>query len=286
VIENIRNICRENQQLLWLATDQPNWQDPDWSADFKYQFNSRGFRGPEWPDDLSDAVWTFGDSEMLGVGLPYHASIPGQLSALFEKTAVNVSIMRASNAWIARQVNWLLNDSLSVSRILIQWSFTTRTELDLGQAKSIELLELYKSIKQFHWPKVKTAKDLHQVNPMVMENLDQDPYGRKIHRMRGAQENAQIHCRPELLFNMGGARSTVKLIADVQKNAPPDCKIVHSFVPNFGTEQEKQFVYDELDQLGVDYIPEYSQIDYARDGQHSGIETVKQFTSKVYDRLL
>lgn len=286
MIENIRNICRENQRLLWLATDQPDWQSSEWMADFNYQFNSKGFRGPEWPEDLNNAIWTFGDSEMLGVGLPYEHTIPGQIATQLCKPAIGVAILRASNDWIARQVHWLLSDTVSVQKILIQWSFTTRTELDLGQAKSVEMLELYKSIKQFHWPKVNTVKDLQKVNPIIMENLDQDPYGRKIHRMRGAQENAQIHCRPELLFNMNGAKNTVRLIENVQSNCPSDCKIVHSFVPKFGTEEEKSYVYSKLDQLGINYIPEYQQIDFARDNKHSGTSTIKKFVSEVHDRLL
>ena len=33
-----------------------------------YQFNSRGFRDNEWPADIHNSIWCFGDSFTVGLG--------------------------------------------------------------------------------------------------------------------------------------------------------------------------------------------------------------------------
>jgi len=280
VIENIRNICRENQQLLWLATDRPERTGSPLTSNINYRFNSRGFRDHEWPDNLDNTSWLLGGSHMVGVGLSFEDTATVQLNS------INVSILNASNSWIARQILWLFAENIKINNVIIQWQSVLSTELDLKQAKSLEFLALYKDIKKFHWPKVKTVQDLNLVNPIIMENLDQDPYGRKVNRMRGAQETAQIPYRPERLFCMGGARSLIEDIVSVEAACLCDTKLIHAFAPGFATDKEKQYIYSTLDEMQISYVPELKQIDYSRDNKHSGIQTVRHFVAQVKDQLV
>ena len=51
----------------------------------EYQYNSRGFRDHEWPEDLSDVIWCVGDSFTEGLGQPFGETWPCLLQ---EKTGI------------------------------------------------------------------------------------------------------------------------------------------------------------------------------------------------------
>ena len=88
----------------------------------KYDFNSRGFRDSNWPDDLSTVTWCLGDSFTLGIGSPVEHTWPQQLN----QACVNISMDGASNAWIARQACHILK--LQPRNMVIVWSFLERRE--------------------------------------------------------------------------------------------------------------------------------------------------------------
>lgn len=93
-----------------------------------YQFNSRGFRDNEWPADLNNAIWCFGDSFTVGMGQPQHEIWPQVLQEQMNIRTINISMNGASNDWIARKVVDLL-DTITPSAVCIQWSYLHRREL-------------------------------------------------------------------------------------------------------------------------------------------------------------
>jgi len=100
----------------------------------KYSFNSRGFRGDEWPEDLSDVVWAIGDSFTLGVGSPLTHTWPHQLQTRLGRRCINVSLDGASNKWISRRTQQIIAE-VSPQLVVVQWSFLHRDEspnLDLS----------------------------------------------------------------------------------------------------------------------------------------------------------
>ena len=92
----------------------------------EYQYNSRGFRGPEWPSNLEDICWCVGDSFTAGLGVPYHHTWHQVLSSKLKINTINVSMDGASNSWITRKTIDLLK--IKPKNIIIQWSYIHRRE--------------------------------------------------------------------------------------------------------------------------------------------------------------
>ena len=98
-----------------------------WPVD--YQYNSRGFRGPEWPEDLNSVLWCLGDSFTVGIGSPWSHTWPQRLSQRLNRPTVNVSMDGASNAWLSRKCQQIYQ-AVQPQNMIIMWSFLHRRELD------------------------------------------------------------------------------------------------------------------------------------------------------------
>ena len=97
-----------------------------------YNYNSRGFRDTEWPDnitELQDSVWCFGDSFTVGVGSPLTHTWVNLLQSKLNQRCINVSMDGASNKWIARKAIQVLK-TIKPKIIVIQWSYPQRGESD------------------------------------------------------------------------------------------------------------------------------------------------------------
>jgi len=95
-----------------------------------YQFNSRGFRDAEWLDDLSElsqCTWCVGDSFTVGIGQPYAHIWPQVLSKKSGIRTINVSMDGASNDWISRQCQHIMQ-AINPLRLVVMWSYTHRRE--------------------------------------------------------------------------------------------------------------------------------------------------------------
>ena len=107
------------------ARDKKHWLT--YEKLVEYKFNSRGFRDIEWPEDLDNAVWCFGDSFTVGMGQPYTEIWPQLLQQQTSTRTINISLNGASNDWIARKVIELL-EYLTPTAVCIQWSYLHRRE--------------------------------------------------------------------------------------------------------------------------------------------------------------
>ena len=96
-----------------------------------YQYNSRGFRDDEWPQDLESlqqAIWCIGDSFTVGIGQPYAHIWPQVLSTRTSRRTINVAMDGASNAWIARRARQIQQE-IAPTCMIIMWSYWHRREL-------------------------------------------------------------------------------------------------------------------------------------------------------------
>lgn len=96
----------------------------------EYQYNSRGFRDQEWPenfDQLQDAVWCIGDSFTVGVGSPIENTWPRVVAKTLNARIINVSMDGSSNEWIARRTVDIFN-AIKPNRIIVMWSYFHRRE--------------------------------------------------------------------------------------------------------------------------------------------------------------
>ena len=165
-----------------------------------YDYNSRGFRDEEWPDDLSNAIWCFGDSFTVGIGCPREHTWTYLLKKQTNRPTINVSMDGASNQWIARKCLAIIQE-INPKTIVIQWSYTHRRE-----SNNITL-----SDEDRRLPNIKTtvADDIKDTIDCI-GRLEKAKTGRVIHSFIPEfidQENKK-------LFNLALSRSAEQLIPE------------------------------------------------------------------------
>lgn len=137
ILPNLNLPSRANQRWKFSGIDQlTNCLDKNhfktYPYDIEYAYNSRGFRGPEWPttiEKLKQSIWCVGDSFTVGIGSPESHSWPGRLRDVTHQNVINVSMDGASNEWIARITEEIIN-KINPANIIIMWSYTHRREID------------------------------------------------------------------------------------------------------------------------------------------------------------
>ena len=92
-----------------------------------YAYNSFGYRDEEWPGDLNNSIWCVGDSFTVGLGQPYEETWAKLVEKQVGERIINVSMNGASNDWIARRAQAII-DNFNPRIILIQWSYCHRRE--------------------------------------------------------------------------------------------------------------------------------------------------------------
>ncbi len=92
-----------------------------------YFFNSYGYRDDEWPEDLTNHIWSIGDSFTIGLGQPIDEIWPKLVEQRLNRRVINVSMNGASNDWIARRACYIL-ENLKPAVLFIQWSYLHRRE--------------------------------------------------------------------------------------------------------------------------------------------------------------
>lgn len=92
-----------------------------------YSYNSFGYRDEEWPTDLNNDIWCVGDSFTVGLGQPQDETWAKLVEKQVGERIITVSMNGASNDWIARRVQTII-DSFNPRIILIQWSYCHRRE--------------------------------------------------------------------------------------------------------------------------------------------------------------
>lgn len=135
ILPDLRLKSRENVECLYLSSDDPAYvKDINWfnsyPYQFKYSFNSRGFRDAEWPhtvEELKNSIWCFGDSAVTGVGAPVEHSWPYVLQSVTGSRTINISMDGASNEWIARRAAQVIAE-IDPKNIIIMWTYLHRRE--------------------------------------------------------------------------------------------------------------------------------------------------------------
>jgi len=101
----------------------------NYSKKITYEYNSKGFRDKEWPEDLSDVIWCVGDSFTVGVGQPFEEIWPQLLEKKTGKRCLNVGEDGCSNdtmALRAQEIFKLYKPKL----IIVMWSYFSRRRIN------------------------------------------------------------------------------------------------------------------------------------------------------------
>lgn len=132
LLTNLQNPALANQRFYYSGMDSPmQCMDVKHFRDYPYtviyEYNSRGFRDREWPDNLTDSIWCLGDSFTVGIGCPIEHTWPSVLEYKSNKRTISISMDGASNNWIARQAIAVLEE-IRPTYMVIMWSYLHRRE--------------------------------------------------------------------------------------------------------------------------------------------------------------
>lgn len=101
----------------------------NYPKEITYQYNSRGFRDREWPEDLSDVIWCVGDSFTVGIGQPVEETWPQLLEKKTGKRCLNLGEDGCSNDSIALRIQEIYK-LYDPKLIIVMWSYFSRRRID------------------------------------------------------------------------------------------------------------------------------------------------------------
>lgn len=232
---------------------------------FDYQYNSRGYRDREWPEDLQQAIWCIGDSFTVGLGSPVKHTWPGVLESTTGSRTINVSMDGASNAWIARKALRII-DTIQPRCIVVQWSYLHRRELDIATARAQLWNTFYNAVRDPSWP---VAAVFDQLTEEIQQEL------------------ITVHAWPVLLTDEMRVVQNLKTTVEEDIDHTIDCiqqlgnRVVHTFIPEFVDQNNRDYFYARLDQTGIAYIKDFNRLDLARDGHHYDIKTATKYADSI-----
>jgi len=252
-----------------------------------YQYNRRGFRDAEWPEDLNNAIWCFGDSFTVGLGSPQHHAWPAVLQRRTHTRCINVSLDGASNQWISRKITSLAH-TLNPHYVVVHWSYIHRRESSeslLAKTMNHQWQEFYNNIKDPTWPDCAAVTEFDKLPEFIKQEIHLIHAGPREHALleHCAQRDQCSDEDRRLYFD-----STCDELADIEDTI--DCigrvnklgiNIVHSFIPEFAAESAARKIIEYLDQQQCSYIAPFVKLDRARDGHHYDIITSEFLSNQI-----
>jgi hypothetical protein len=112
----------------------------NWPGGINYQFNEIGFRTRSINEFTGKEILVIGDSFSLGLGCNQSQCWPSVLENLLQYPVLNFSLNGASNDWMARKVQQLL-EFFTPRAILFHHTFSHRRERDQPDWKDDERTE-------------------------------------------------------------------------------------------------------------------------------------------------
>lgn len=97
----------------------------NYPKEITYQYNSRGFRDLEWPNDLTDVIWCVGDSFTTGIGQPFKETWPQILEKKIGKRCLNIGEDGCSNDMMRLRAEEIVK-KYNPKLIIIMWSYISR----------------------------------------------------------------------------------------------------------------------------------------------------------------
>lgn len=253
----------------------------DYPHAISYRFNSRGFRDAEWPNDLTSAIWCIGDSATVGVGNPVEHTWTYLLAQRTGRRTINVSMTGASNTWIARKAQTII-EQVQPDYAVIQWSFfsrrestdTTKSELD-RQLQHGERLDLDEDVEDFMrcYLMIESVKGRTQIQHSIVP--DAFP-GISEKEIRGwYHTHSQAYWPEQMPASWELFDSRVK--KDLARK-----DLTQSFRWHFAM----QDFFRKNNIVLLDQLHENYQRERARDSLHYSIKTAGQFVDQIWSRLI
>jgi hypothetical protein len=270
---------RAGLQLKYTGIDDPNCcadkqHFDNYPHSISYQYNSRGFRDQEWPnsiEELKNSVWCIGDSFTVGVGSPIEHTWPSVLRQSLNQQIINVSLDGASNKWIYRKAQQVL-DTVMPELMILHWSYITRDEIDNDSLSDED--------RRMHFKRddllTLEDKDYLAMLKNLIDLLEQNK-----------KSTTLVH---SFIPKFGLDFDAVKIWGDVSGPNWPNCPVskqqfdclpawIKQELQEFNLYQRYAEYFDFFN--GLDFIPEFKQLDLARDGHHYDLLTAEFFVCSV-----
>lgn len=286
-----------NHRSDFYSPDEPSNPNflPDYPYPVSYNFNSRGYRDNEWPDDLQNVVWCVGDSATVGIGVPFEHSWPSVLSRQIEAKCINISMRGASNQWIARQIYDLI-DSAVAKILVIQWSYLHRRERSLTATIDELFLSFYNDIKDPKWPKIGcfdhffSLPEFIQQEILAVHKFEQTIEDKKVSLWNIIQEENfawldHVRCQQHDYTDTDTDIDFTLAMIDTVEAGKNKCQIVHSFVPEFLDRDQGLKFETKFEQRYGSKMIYIEQMDYARDGALYDLITASSLVHNIINRL-
>lgn len=246
----------------------------------EYHYNNRGFRDNKWPEsleELKNAIWCIGDSFTVGLGSPIEHTWPCILQQKTGIRTINVSMDGASNNWISRKATSILGD-IKPSHMVIHWSYIERREESIEIAIEKVWNTFYSDIRDPSWPDCTSSADIKNLPKFILDEIDNIHSG-----IPATTDERRIlqscNCSPD-----EDIENTLRCIRSVNQYSN-STKIIHSFIPRFTPVELKGVVELHTKKITPLVIPEFLQLDWARDYHHYDIKTSQEFVKQIVDLL-
>ena len=232
-----------------------------------YHYNSRGFRDVDWPtDDLQQAIWCIGDSFTSGIGVPFAHTWPQVLQQKTNRRTINISLDGASNNWIARHANEIIQE-IQPRYLIVQWSFSHRREADISVALDPIWQEYYNNVRDPDWPDCPSYKLLTTLPIEIQNAMNNDP------NINSWSDEFDLESPRRLLESNSTVEEDIaNTQAAIDLICPnPNTTVIHSFIPDWHRGEYQLNFYNSL------VIPKIEVLDLGRDGFHYDIKTATKF---------
>lgn len=245
----------------------------------EYQYNSRGFRDHEWPDNLHSAIWCIGDSFTVGVGSPREHSWPYQLQSTTGIRTINVSMDGASNNWIAKKALKII-DEVGPEHMVLHWSYIERREDSVNSRLNAIWVKHYNTIKGPDWPSCPDIANYNTLPSWVLLELAEHDQSWKnsITDEDLRLGNIKSTWRDDIT-------NTMSCITNIESTSGRPRNLIHSFIPDCAPATCLEFFQNQIDKTVKKYVPFFAKLDTARDGHHYDILT-SQFLVHQITKLI
>jgi hypothetical protein len=294
-----------NQQLkhsgidsLKSCLDKEHFKNYPYEVD--YQYNSRGYRDQEWPDDLTNVVWCIGDSFTVGLGSPRERTWPYLLENKLNQRTINVSMDGASNNWIARKTKDLFTE-ITPSLVILHWSYLHRREITthsyVEDYINKEWVNFYNCVKDSSWPACDHRQDFKNLSESIQQEIWTKHYTTDLERWLNPNiativddEHLRSFCSLDPKDGeIEDYNNTIECIESVESVKPAGTTIIHSFIPYFhGTKGNDPLMLRTMAHLELKeytHTPLLEILDLARDSHHYDYKTAKKLVAMIVNLL-
>ncbi|WP_353482988.1 hypothetical protein [Haliscomenobacter sp.] len=271
------------------CVDIDHYRSYPWPVVYKY--NSRGYRDAEWPEDLGQAIWCFGDSFTVGLGSTHAHTWTQQLQKQSGIRTINIGMNGASNNWIARKIQELSAANVRPGAIAVHWSYLHRRELPVWAVEPLvnRLWEkFYNSIRDESWSECKHFRDFELLPDAVKQEIKTQHLDlvREYWFRYDCEKIRDEERRLEFDVDATPKQDVENLIDAIHSVEQLGLPVIHSFIPNYAPNHATQTQIEQYcSQQGYCVVTDLRMLDRARDGHHYDILTAQCLAHELMQQL-